>query len=96
MAGRAARRMPEIRRVVLFGSLATGGATYHSDADLLVVLSSSTLSPRERIPDVLKALAPVRLPLDLFVLTSDEIEAPSGVARRALEEGMDLLEPRVS
>ena len=39
----------------------------------------------------LEAMAPVHLPLDLFVFTSDELAKPTGVARRALEEGIDLL-----
>ena len=85
--------MPEIRRVVLFGSLARGEARVHSDSDLLVELASSTLAPRDRIPSILASLSPVRLPVDLFVYTSDELRDPVGVARLALQEGFDLLEP---
>jgi predicted nucleotidyltransferase len=91
MARRAAQRMPSIERVVLFGSLATGAATVHSDADLMVVLADSQLEPRDRIPPVLEAMSPVRLPLDLFVFTRGELRHPSGVARRAQVEGIDLL-----
>ena len=36
-----ARRRPEIDRVILFGSLAAGGAVPGSDADLVVVLARS-------------------------------------------------------
>jgi predicted nucleotidyltransferase len=93
MARRAAQRMPSIERVVLFGSLATGAATAHSDADLMIVLADSELAPRDRIPPVLEAMSPVRLPIDLFVFTRGELLQPTGVARRALEEGIDLLSP---
>ena len=72
---RAAGRLGTLRRVVLFGSLADGIPTPRSDADLLVEVSESPYpEPRDRIPDLLCALSPLPCPVDLFVLTSEEIE----------------------
>jgi predicted nucleotidyltransferase len=88
--------MPSIRRVVLFGSLASGIPTPRSDADLLIVLEASPHdAPRDRVPEVLEALAPLPCPVDLFVLTAAELEAAcgagGGVVATALSSGVDLL-----
>jgi predicted nucleotidyltransferase len=95
-AARAQQRLPSIRRVVLFGSLASGIPTPRSDADLLVVLETSPhTSPRDRVPAVIKALSPLPCPVDLFVLTSAEMERGqtegSPLLRVALGSGVDLL-----
>jgi predicted nucleotidyltransferase len=89
--------MPVIQRILLFGSLVTGKPTPRSDADLLVVVeTSSHVEPRNRIPELLTALAPLPCPLDLHVLTRDEVKRfgreGSPLLRVALETGADLLE----
>jgi predicted nucleotidyltransferase len=81
---------------VLFGSLADGIPTPRSDADLLVEVASSTEpEPRDRVPALLMALSPLPCPIDLFVLTSEEIERfqaeGSPLLRVALRTGIDLL-----
>ena len=83
--------------MLLFGSLRTGRATPRSDADILVVLDRSEhTGPRQRIPDILRAMAPLPCPVDLFVLTLEELdrarEARDPVVLRARESGLDLLE----
>ncbi len=99
-ARRAAQRLPDIRRIILFGSLASGIPTAHSDADLLVVVETSPhrLS-RDRIPGTLQALQPLPCPVDLFIYTAQELqqlrEEGAPVVRIALETGKDLLEPWV-
>ena len=94
-ARRASARVPEIRRVILFGSLVSGVPTPRSDADVLVEVSSSPhAEPRDRIPDMLRAFRPLPCPLDLFVLTSEETGRPgpgSPLVRLAFEAGLDLL-----
>ena len=95
-ARRAAQRLPAVQRVLLFGSLATGIPTPRSDADLLVVVAASDRAdPRERVPEVLGALAPLPCPVDLFVLTTDEVNRARAedqpLVRMALTEGIDLL-----
>jgi len=82
--------------VLLFGSLQTGGATPRSDADVLVVLDQSEhTDPRQRIPDILRAMAPLPCPIDLFVVTVEELDRArrtrDPVAVLALESGLDLL-----
>lgn len=98
MAVRAVGRMPEIRRIVLFGSLAKGDATPRSDADLLVeVAKSAHDQPRDRIPELLGVLSPLPCPLDLFVYTSREIENlradRSPLLREVDENGIRLTGP---
>jgi predicted nucleotidyltransferase len=82
--------------VLLFGSLRTGQATPRSDADVLVVLDQSEhTDPRQRIPDILRAMAPLPCPIDLFVVTFEELDRArqerDPVAVLALESGLDLL-----
>jgi predicted nucleotidyltransferase len=92
-AERAAGRMPSIRRVLLFGSLAAGIPTPRSDADLLVLVDSSRHGePRDRIPEVLAALEPLPCPVDLFVVTEEEAARAddSPLLRVALVSGIDL------
>ena len=92
-----ARRRPEIDRVVLFGSLATGDAVPGSDADLVVVLAGSDRAFRDRIPLYIPEGCPV--PVDVFPYTRQECEAMlesgHGFLRRALAEGIPIYE-RVS
>jgi predicted nucleotidyltransferase len=94
-AERLRSRRPEVRRVVLFGSLAHGLAGPRSDADLLIeVASSAHAELRNRIPEMLEGLQPLPCPVDLFILTSEELqrrEASIGVVRVALEHGIDML-----
>lgn len=93
---RARDRMPSISRIVLFGSLAAARPTPRSDADLLVVVDHSAHArPMDRIPEVLRALSPLPCPIDLFVLTADELERArrerSPLVREALAAGLDLV-----
>lgn len=95
-AQRAASRVPSIRRVILFGSLASGTPTPRSDADLLVIVANSPhAEPRDRVPEILRALVPLPCPVDLLVLTSEEFdrsgEAGLALGRTIRETGIDLL-----
>ena len=95
-ASGAAARLPALRRVILFGSLVMGIPTPRSDADLLVVLSESDQGePRDRVPEVLRALMPLPCPVDLFVLTGEELDRHTRerhpLVREALQHGHDLL-----
>jgi predicted nucleotidyltransferase len=81
---------------VLFGSLADGTATPRSDADLLLVVEASDQTePRDRVPALLGALAPLPCPVDLLVLTRAEVERAeldgSPLVRVALATGIDLV-----
>ncbi len=92
----AARQMkarhPEIEQILLFGSLARGEAVPGSDADLLVILSSTTQPFLERIAHYL----PTGLPLgiDVFPYTQDEIDrmlaAGNHFVIQAFREGIAL------
>lgn len=95
-AKRARARHARIQRVILFGSLVSGTPTPRSDADLLIVVETSPHdNPRDRIPELLQALSPLPCPLDLFVLTKEEVDRlgreGSPLIRTALTTGQDLL-----
>lgn len=88
--------MPSIRRMVLFGSLVAGTPTPRSDADILVIVDrSDQRAVRDRLPAVLHAMAPLPCPIDVFVLTADELDRAGRdhdpLVREALTHGIDLL-----
>lgn len=65
---------PELRRVILFGSLATSQYTPDSDADLLFVVDESAEPSPFRAAPYLLALTPaVPIPLDILVWTEREV-----------------------
>jgi len=87
-----ARERPEIERVLLFGSLATGSAVPGSDADLLIVLRCADRPFLDRIPHYTPDGCPIGV--DVFPYTQDEIErmlaSGNALLRRALREGVEL------
>lgn len=92
----AARR--DVKAVVLFGSLARGDYTASSDADLLIVVESSPLDFKERIPFFKPPWLGV--PVDVFPYTEEECARSLadgwGIARSAFSEGVLLAgEPEV-
>lgn len=60
-------------RIVLFGSYAYGRPTKDSDIDLLVVAPSKK-RPAERVKEANQVLADRNMPIDVVVLTSEEIK----------------------
>jgi len=92
MARRAAERVPAIRRVILFGSMVRGIPTPRSDADILIEVDRSAhTNPRDRNPEMIRAMSPLVCPVDLLVHTTGELTEPSPVAATALRDGIDLL-----
>lgn len=94
-ARRAQARVPSIGRVILFGSLVSGTPTPRSDADLLIVVARSQHARgADRVPELLRALSPLPCPVDLFVVTTDELDRAqheqSPLVREALAAGLDL------
>lgn len=87
---------PEVRRVLLFGSLATGRHAPGSDADLLIVVShSDRLPPFRAAPYLLLLSEQVPLDLDLLVWTEEEVRQARASRHPFLAEvetvGMTLL-----
>ncbi|MCU0724781.1 MAG: nucleotidyltransferase domain-containing protein [Planctomycetes bacterium] len=86
--------MPSVSRVIRFGSLARGDAGPRSDADLLIVVSGPPHPrPPDRAAEVSRGLGRGSCPVDVFVLTEEEVDdaRERGVVRVALETGLDLL-----
>ncbi len=90
-----ARAAPDrVRRVVLFGSYATGRERPGSDLDLLVVVSRSEDTYADEVA-FRRAIRPLQVPTDVVVVTEDDVASPlPGLPARflaaALAEGVDL------
>jgi uncharacterized protein len=76
--------------IILFGSAARGEANEDSDLDFLVVEPKVT-SRREEIVRLLDALRPLRIPVDVLVVSQKTYEewadTPSTVLYEAAREG---------
>jgi predicted nucleotidyltransferase len=80
---------PEVRRVVLFGSVAAGTATAGSDVDIMIEVSDTSLPLLERPEAYAGAFSLVELPVELFVYTSEELRCrPPAVAESAERNGL--------
>ncbi|MFQ5656462.1 MAG: nucleotidyltransferase domain-containing protein [Candidatus Methylomirabilales bacterium] len=62
-----------IKRVILYGSRATGGAGPHSDFDLLVV-EAGPVSQREEMVRLRQALGDLPYAVDVWVMSEEEFE----------------------
>ena len=91
---RIARRFdPE--RIILFGSGARGEGGPDSDADLLIVMPV-TGSKRQQAVQIDLALEGIPIPIDLIVVTPEEVEKGrermGTIIREAVREGKVLYE----
>jgi len=89
LAVRARQERPEIRRVILFGSLANNTYTASSDADLLVILDRSSERFLDRIPTFQRLFVEASIPVEVFPYTDAETRTVT-LARKALSEGQIL------
>jgi predicted nucleotidyltransferase len=89
----AARFHPD--KIILFGSRARGQAGPDSDADLLVVMSVDG-SKRQQAVQIDLALEGIPIPIDLIVVTPEEVEkyrdVTGTIIREAVREGQVLYE----
>ncbi|MBM3327237.1 MAG: nucleotidyltransferase domain-containing protein [Calditrichaeota bacterium] len=78
-------------KVILFGSRAAGIAGQKSDYDVVIIYDGA-LSKREVKVEIHKRLFPPSFALDLFVLTTAELEryksVANSIAREAVEKGV--------
>jgi predicted nucleotidyltransferase len=82
-AVRLGAERPEIQEIRLFGSLARGTRNFFADADVLIVLDSADVPPRERIPRYKPSR--IGVPMDLTVCTRDELARERAAGSRFLE-----------
>jgi predicted nucleotidyltransferase len=87
----AKAQRPEISRVLLFGSLATGEWTADSDADLIVVVRKSFKDLFER---AVYQIASREIPTDSLVYSEAEFDAlasdPSSLVAQSLARAVEL------
>jgi predicted nucleotidyltransferase len=81
------------QQIILFGSQARGDARPDSDLDLLVV-KEEVESPRAEAARIYRALASLRVPVDVVVARSDTVrrhrDVVGTIVRPALREGKVL------
>lgn len=80
---------PEVREVVLFGSLARGDWSVRSDADVVVVIDESG-EPFHRRSGSYMPRGTVGIGVDLFVYTADETSAWGPRFRAEIDGGIVL------
>jgi len=82
-------------KIILFGSRARGEGGLNSDADLLVVMPVDG-SKRQQAVQIDLALEGIPIPIDLIVVTPEEVEkyreTIGTIIREALREGKVLYE----
>ena len=82
-------------KIILFGSAARGQGGPDSDADLLVVMPVAG-SKRQQAVQIDLALEGIPIPIDLIVVTPEEVEkyrdAMGTIIREAVREGTVLYE----
>ncbi len=61
------------KKVIWFGSYASGEPTDDSDVDLLVVKENSDVPRHKRGREIRKYLRGMKIPLDILVYTEDEV-----------------------
>lgn len=84
------------QEIFLYGSHVWGTPTTDSDLDLCILLKESDQTQAERIREGLRTLKNIRIPIDLLVLTENEIkerrEHPSTLIFKILHNGKKLYE----
>lgn len=84
---------PQATRIVLFGSHARGEAGPSSDVDFLVV-ERGTIDRRAEMVRLRRALRGLRIPVDVLVVTEDDVadwgHLPGTALYPALKEGKVL------
>lgn len=89
-AVRTAARDKNIKKIILFGSLASDTHTGTSDADLLIVLRKSSDRMLDRIPGLMMHFMNAPVPVDIIAYTESEIDAIP-FAQRAIHQGIELV-----
>jgi predicted nucleotidyltransferase len=80
---------PEVREVILIGSLARGDWSARSDADVVVVVDDTDRPFAQRAPEYVPGSHP-GIPVDIFVYTHRERETWRPRFRAEVERGVIL------
>lgn len=89
LALKAKSKDPNIKKIVLFGSIINNTYTIRSDADILMVLHEDHTRFMDRIPKFLLLFANAPVPVDVFPYTEKEVQTIP-LAKMALAQGLLL------
>ncbi|MBI5528809.1 MAG: nucleotidyltransferase domain-containing protein [Deltaproteobacteria bacterium] len=68
-----------VRRIIVFGSAATGAMTRDSDIDILVIVSDGARNLRDLRVSIRDALRGLGYPIDVFVMEEERFEESKDV-----------------
>lgn len=77
------------RKIILFGSYTRGDQTPDSDLDIVVVLDS-VHNRLDEMVRLRRALAPIKMPIDVLVYSEEDIRQRGDLRGTALHEGWVL------
>jgi predicted nucleotidyltransferase len=84
------------KRIILFGSGASGKLHRDSDLDLLVVMNRSIENPRKESVRIRRALRGLLIPADIVVIEEDQLaglaDLPGLIYREAVRKGRVVYE----
>ncbi len=90
-----AAECPEVRKVVLFGSVAEGRALPSSDIDVLLITDRDSERIIDRPAHYLPYFEHIPMGVDCFVYTKEELESRKySIPRTAIDRGKVLFERR--
>lgn len=89
LAHKAKLKDPNIKEILLFGSIINNTYTSRSDADILIILHEDNTRFMDRIPKFLFLFVNAPVPVDVFPYTEKEVQTVP-IARKAMAEGLIL------
>lgn len=89
-ADRIVGAFPQVREVILFGSILEDRATSRSDIDILIVVDKADRRFIDRPLDFKRYFNNIGMGVDIFVYTEEEIKKGSRIAQEAFNKGHRL------
>jgi len=88
-ARKIGKKNKNVKKIILFGSLAEKRGVPGSDADILIILEKDDIPFMNRIGEWLEKFS-LDFPLEVFPYSENELQNP--IAQKALEKGIVLYE----
>jgi predicted nucleotidyltransferase len=84
------------KRIIIFGSIASGRQDRNSDLDLLVVMNGTIENPRKESVRIRRALRGLLIPVDIVVVEEQKlasfVDVPGLIYREAVRDGKVIYE----
>lgn len=87
IAAKLAAENPQVKEIILFGSLAENKATAFSDIDIAIIVSDTSERFIDRQDKFINYFQGLGLDIDIFVYTEKELEQKNDFVNLALAKG---------